>query len=249
MKSTKPFLILQLRPEDEASDSEYEAFCRFGNLDPAETVRVRMEREGVPQVHLAGFSGVIVGGGPYNLSDADEKKKPEQKVFEPVLVNLVQDIVASDTPFLGACYGIGALACAQSGVVSKERYSEEVGGVTVQVTDEGARDPLLEGLPKSFRALCGHKEACQALPKGAVLLASSSTCPVQMIRIGMNVYATQFHPELDAEGIAVRIRIYKHAGYFPPEDADALIRVTQNESVEVPMQILARFTERYRAKA
>ena len=36
------------------------------------------------------------------------------------------------------------------------------------------------------------------LPRHAVLLASSPTCPVQAFRIGSHVYATQFHPELDA---------------------------------------------------
>ena len=51
-------------------------------------------------------------------------------------------------------------------------------------------------------------------------LAASSTCPVQAFRVGRNVYATQFHPELDIEGLCLRIDVYRHSGYFAPEEAD-----------------------------
>ena len=62
------------------------------------------------------------------------------------------------------------------------------------------------------------------MPNGGTLLASSERCPIQMIRFGKNVYATQFHPELDAEGIILRIQIYKHHGYFKPEESDNMIK-------------------------
>ena len=38
------------------------------------------------------------------------------------------------------------------------------------------------------------------LPPTAVLLATSPRCPVQMFRVKQNLYATQFHPELDVRG-------------------------------------------------
>jgi glutamine amidotransferase, class-I len=76
-------------------------------------------------------------------------------------------------------------------------------------------------------------------------LARSSTC-VQMLRAGNNVYATQFHPELDADGLALRINIYKHAGYFAPEEADLLIANAQQEVITWPELVLRRFVERYR---
>lgn len=240
----KPVLILQLRPEDDASHGEYEAFLKHGGLSAEQTVRVRMERDGLGTIDLDEYAGVIVGGGPHNVSDPVGKKPPEQKEYEPALYELLQEIVERDHPYLGACYGIGALSCALGGEVSKEKYGEEVGGVTITLTEDGVQDPLLQGLPHEFRAFCGHKEACQDVPAGAVLLASSATCPVQMLRFATNVYATQFHPELDADGIAVRINIYKHAGYFPPEDAEALIADTKQENITVPMQILKRFVAR-----
>jgi GMP synthase (glutamine-hydrolysing) len=113
------------------------------------------------------------------------------------------------------------------------------------VTEAGAKDPLLEGLPSGFRALVGHKEAVETLPEGVTLLASSAPCPVQMVRTGSNVYATQFHPEANGETFATRIRIYKDYGYFDPADAEALTERVLAEEVTVPERILARFVTRY----
>ena len=41
---TKPFLLLQSRPEVEASDDEYQAFLKFGGLEANQLVRLRLER-------------------------------------------------------------------------------------------------------------------------------------------------------------------------------------------------------------
>ena len=78
-------------------------------------------------------------------------------------------------------------------------------------------------MPAEFDAFVGHKEACRVLPPSAVLLATSAACPVQMFRVKQNLYATQFHPELDLPGLLTRVRVYQHAGYFPPEELDELI--------------------------
>jgi GMP synthase (glutamine-hydrolysing) len=245
MTDIKPFLMLQLRPEDEVADSEFEAFLKFGGLDTSNVRRIRIEKERLGSIKLGDYSGVIIGGSPYSVSDHDEKKTTEQKRLEPELLSLLADIDTKDFPYLGACYGLGILTTYLQGVVSKERYGESVGAVTVKLTAAGHADPLTQGLAPHFRAFVGHKEAVQGVPPGAVLLASGITCPVQMIRYKENMYATQFHPELDTEGLTLRINIYKHAGYFPPEDAETLIATAQREHVTEPEKILKRFVARY----
>ena len=91
----------------------------------------------------------------------------------------------------------------------------------------------------------GHKEAISELPPQAVLLATSPACPVQAFRIGSHVYATQFHPELDVAGLCTRIDVYKHAGYFEPEQAGELKAQARRSQVTHPPAILRRFVERY----
>ena len=78
-----------------------------------------------------------------------------------------------------------------------------------------------------------------------VLLASSAACPVQAFRVGANVYATQFHPELDAVGLCTRIDVYKHAGYFDPSVADELKAMAWSSEVSHPPEILRAFVRRY----
>jgi GMP synthase (glutamine-hydrolysing) len=100
-------------------------------------------------------------------------------------------------------------------------------------------------LPTDFDAFLGHKEAVARLPRGAVLLARSRTCPVQAFRLGSNVYATQFHPELDVDSLVVRIETYRDFGYFHPEELEGLIALARGAVVTEPPRILSRFVELY----
>ena len=241
----KKFLILQLRPEDETSDNEYEAFLKFGGLKAEETERVRIEKSGIPELNLDEYSAIIVGGSPFDISTPADKKSVIQNKIEADFENLLSKVVDQDFPFFGACSGNGLLGKHCGAVISK-KYPEAVGGVDITLTSEGKKDQLLVGLPETFRVLVGHKEACDGVPENTTLLASSATCPVQMFRVKNNIYATQFHPEGDAEGFIVRINIYKHHGYFPPEDAERLIASVEKEDTPHAQGILRRFVEIYR---
>lgn len=242
----KPFLIIQLRPENETADSEFEAILRHGGLVGHEVVRARVERSGLPEIDLDDYTAIIVGGSPFDMSMPEDRKSDIQRTIEDGFMELLTRIVDIDFPFLGACSGSSLLGTFCGARIST-RYAEPVGGVDISLTEEGRKDPLLAGRPATFRVLLGHKEACEDIPPGSALLASSDSCPVQMFRVGRNVYATQFHPEGDLEGFTVRIHAYKHHGYFPPETADDLIAAVAAERTPHPREILARFVSRYRS--
>lgn len=240
----KRFLILQLRPETEASDDEFAAILAKGGLRNDQVHRVCLDREALPEgLQLENYAGVIVGGGPGCVSDEPSDKDPVEARIEADILSLMPEITSRDVPFMGCCYGIGILGHHLGAEVSKRRYGEPVGPVTCSVVDDA--DPLLEGLPQVFDAFVGHKEAVQELPVGCVHLLASDPCPFQMIRYGENVYATQFHPEADGDVFETRINIYKHRGYFDPDAADDLIATCQAADVTVPVEILRRFVERY----
>ncbi len=243
----KPFLILQLRPETQAADDEFAAFLAKGGLRADQVHRIRLDQADIPDdLNLDDYSGVIVGGGPGCVSDDPADKSPVEARIEAAVLGLMPEITARDFPFMGCCYGIGVLGFHLGGDVSKAMYGEEVGASTCQITPDGANDPLLAGLPPTFDAFVGHKEAMQELPKGCTHLLSSAPCPYQMVRYGQNVYATQFHPEADGAGFEVRIGIYRHRGYFPPDQADELIAMCRAADVHVPEQILKNFVTKYR---
>ncbi|NUS41490.1 MAG: glutamine amidotransferase [Terrabacter sp.] len=240
----KPFLFLGTRAEDDVAQQEYDAVLAGCGLRPDELVRVRLEAGPVGEVDLDDWSGIILGGGPYNMSDPEDVKSPAQRRVEAELRTLAAQVVEADFPFLGACYGIGVLGTLPGGVVDRT-FGEPIGALSVELTGEGRADPLFGGLPPAFTAYLGHKEAVARLPDGAVLLASTATCPVHAFRIGRNVYATQFHPELDAVAICDRIDAYSAHGYYEPHEQEHLKAAAREAMVTEPVRLLGRFVELY----
>ncbi|WP_151525797.1 glutamine amidotransferase [Serinicoccus kebangsaanensis] len=236
----RPFLLLGTRAEDDAADDEYAGFLRYSGLQAEQLHRVRVEAEPLAPVDLGAYSGIIVGGSPYNASD--ERKGAVQLRVERDLGELVSRVVEADVPFLGACYGIGLLGMVCGGTVDR-RYAEAPAAVGISLTAEGRSDPLLAGMPDPFHAIVGHKEACASLPPGAVLLASSAGCPTQMFRIGRHVYATQFHPELDAGSLEHRLHIYAGHGYCEPEEVGPIVAQARSVDLGQVRSVLRNFVE------
>ena len=241
----RPFLLLATRADDDVADEEYETVRRFSGLSEGRLHRVRLESGPMPPIDLERYSGVLVGGSPFNSSDPPELKPEVQRRAEAEMRELLDEVVARDFPFLGACYGVGTLGTHQGAVVDRSR-GEDIGITEVSLTEEGRKDPLLQGFPPAFHGFVGHKEGTRTLAPSAVLLATGTACPVQMFRVRQNLYATQFHPELDAPALVNRIEAYKDHGYFPPSDAEAVKdRVRRGPPVTEPQKLLAAFVDRY----
>lgn len=240
----KPFLLLATRAEDVPADEEYALFLRFSGLSPRDLIRVRLESAPMPRFDLEDLSGIFVGGGPFNASDPRERKSAVQLRVEAEFCVLLDEVVDRDFPFLGACYGVGTVG-AHQGATIDGTFREPISVVPIALTDAGAADPLLAGMPREFDAFVGHKEAISVLPPSAVLLASSPGCPVQMFRVGGNVYATQFHPELDLDGITTRIHAYAQHGYFAADELDSTLSAVRRAPVTHTGGILRAFVERY----
>lgn len=240
----RPFVLLATRAQDGPADEEYALFLRFTGLPPERLLRVRLERDAMPAFDLDRISGILVGGSPFNASDPSEKKSAVQRRVEAEMAALLDEVVARDLPFLGACYGVGTLGT-HLGAEIDGTYAEPISVVEVTLTPDGRVDPLAAGLPDTFAAFVGHKEAITTLPPAATLLASSPTCPVQMFRVGRHVYATQFHPELDVDGIVTRIHAYAAFGYYGDGELDLTLAAVRSAPVEAPARILRTFVERY----
>ena len=98
-------------------------------------------------------------------------------------------------------------------------------------------------VPRLRRPQGGDQPVSPTTPSS---LATSEAAPVQAFRVGKNVYATQFHPELDLDGILTRIAVYAHYGYFDPSEQEALGAAAAAVTVIHPMTILRNFAARCR---
>ena len=245
MATSKPILILQLRPEDETSASEYACFLKYGGLHAEDTCRMRIEQNGIPDdLMLDDYTAIIVGGSPFDISTPEDKKSAIQNKIEADFNQLLKQVVTRDFPFLGACSGNGLLGN-YLGTRISTRYAEPVSCASLNITEQGKHDPLLAGFPTKIDVLLGHKEAVDTTPEGATLLITGQNCPVQMFRVGDNVYATQFHPEGDPEEFSLRIDIYRNHGYFKPNEADELKRQVSQKPTPYAQEILKRFVDKY----
>jgi GMP synthase (glutamine-hydrolysing) len=240
----KPFLLLATRIDDAAADDEYASFLAAGSLASSELERIRLEAAPMPAIDLDDYSGIIIGGSPFNASDPEDGKSAAQVRAEGELGALLDDVLERDYPLFGACYGVGLITAHLGGVVDGS-WPEVAGAVPVALTPDGIADPLFGHLGERFEAFVGHKEACAVLPAGAVLLATGENCPVQAFRVGANVYATQFHPELTRSSILARLKIYNNNGYYDPESADDTFAAIERAEVTEPARLVKAFVERF----
>ncbi|MEJ3403841.1 glutamine amidotransferase [Rathayibacter sp. YIM 133350] len=235
------FLLLTIRPEDDAAAGEYASVLEASGLPASALRQHRLDSEPLGDA-LEGVEGVIVGGSPYNATD--ELKPPAQLRAEDDLARLTRLARDNDLPTMFTCYGIGVAAAALGGTV-EHGVGEPVGPANIELTPDGERDPLLVGLPSRFEAFVGHKESVTQLPADAVLLASSPHCHVEMFRVGTALYATQFHPEPTANDLIARARIYQHHGYFPVHELAVVEERIGASRVSVPRRMLRRFVEHF----
>lgn len=112
----------------------------------------------------------------------------------------IVDLLERNIPLIGICLGGQLLAEALGARVAAGMRGER-GLVRVQMTEQGASDPLFAGIPPHFTTFQWHNDSFD-LPAHASHLAFSDACPGQAFRYG-NAYGLQFHPEVD-RGIVQR---------------------------------------------
>ncbi len=147
--------------------------------------------QGDPLPDLREITAVIVLGGAMGAND--DQRHP----FLKPLKLFIRKIVEQQIPYLGICLGGQLLAAACGGRVESNRW-EELGTLTVDLTDEGRCDRLFAGIGDKFTTFQWHHDSFDT-PPDAVLLAKSPACPHQAFRIGSCAWGTQFHPEVTEE--------------------------------------------------
>lgn len=149
---------------------------------------------------LAGYAALVVLGGPQAPYPAPDGT-PGAPWF-PALEGLLRKAVRHRVPTLGICLGAQLLATAHGGEVRRGEAGPEVGPGVVGRRDAAETDPLFRYVPLIPDVLQWHADAITELPRGAVLLATSTRYPNQAFRLGDRAWGLQFHIECDADMIA-----------------------------------------------
>lgn len=140
-----------------------------------------------PPADPLGYDAVLVLGGAMNV---DEEERHGWIAEEKALL---RELLAREVPLLGLCLG-GQLVAEAAGAEPRRASPAEIGWHQVEVTSEGAEDPLLGPLAPAFEAFQWHSYEFP-LPPGAVPIAHSDVC-LQGARIGERAWVLQFHPEV-----------------------------------------------------
>ena len=243
--TTGALLYVCVRPQQGAAAAEYESFRAAMKVPEQAFARHDLVREPLPADAFDRYSGFLVGGSPFNVTDPESTKTEPQRRLEADLARIAVTAAAGEGPAaLFTCYGIGIATRALGGTVSRA-FPEDTGPVTVRLTSAAGADPLFGRLADRFTALTAHKEGTESLPPGATLLAANDACPVQAYSVGDRLYATQFHPEPTTKAFTERMAVYRDDGYFESHAFDEVAGRVLAASVTEPARLLEAFAERF----
>lgn len=205
-------LLLQVRDHQGAELHEQQCFLDRLGLARERLECVNVAVEPVPGIGAAAAADLVVLGG------AGAHSAYVDYPFTPRLEELVRELIERGRPFFGSCFGHQFMGRALGGTVVHDPANEEIGTFDLELTPEGRRDPLFDGLPASFPVHLGHHDRIDRLPEGVVTLGSTARCAHQVIRVaGKPAYGSQFHCEMTDDDMRRRVLMYA-AEYMPGDD-------------------------------
>jgi GMP synthase-like glutamine amidotransferase len=140
---------------------------------------------------------LVVLGGPMNADEEDRYP------FLAAEKRAIERAIGAGRAVFGICLGSQLVARVLGAPVGRNEH-EEIGWFPVDLTDEGARSPLLAGVPRRFETFHWHGDRFD-VPASAVLAARSEACAHQAFVYGDRVVGLQFHPEATERSIALML--------------------------------------------
>lgn len=145
---------------------------------------------GDPLPPLDSHDGLLVGGGPVSVGQADAHRFMQRQI------DYTRALVDGAGRFFGTCLGSQILAAAYgSPSGARDDNYTEFGFYPIEATAAGRE--LFQDLDHVYQV---HYESTLALPTRAELLATNRAFEVQAFRLGSGI-GVQFHPDARADMI------------------------------------------------
>ena len=210
---------------------QHVAYEILGTLDPllrksgCRIKYVNFGRNPDTKPKVENYDGLIILGGPMNVDEVDR--------YPNMLTEMdcINTAIENDIPVLGICLGAQLIAKALGAEVYRNPKIE-IGWYDVTPTRAGKRDNLLSNFGGTQKIFQWHGDTFD-LPEGAVHLASSRYCKNQAFRYRDNVYAFQFHLEVEKKLIERWLRV--------PENK----KLIQNSKGEIDPNVIIEETPKY----
>jgi GMP synthase-like glutamine amidotransferase len=169
-------------------------------------ITLNVFRADLGQLPPVSAAPVILLGGPYESNAGPTWLETERRWLAGSL--------DQGAAVFAICLGAQLLALGLGGDVRRMAHSET--GWTAVTFADGQMLKVLEW----------HEDAIN-LPPGAQLLASSEVCEQQMYRVGPTRVGLQFHPEWNAESVAILNEYFAEESPLPrgPQDSAAYAAV------------------------
>ncbi len=182
------------------------------------------------------------GSGAYSVLDTHD--------WVRAMLDFLVRVVDAEVPAWASCFGFQGLALALGGEVNRDDARQELGAFPIDLTPEGAADPLFRHLPPTFDAQLGHHDHVDRLPSGVTLLATGRAIRNQAFKVdGAPFWATQFHPELNKRTTTERWNYYRSHYADSPDAAAAIDRVMAESPDTLEVQaVMRRFADYARGR-
>lgn len=233
-----PVLILRTGDPDDVLKSQFggyaEQLTQAAGLAPGDFELVRVNDGQRPKAP-SHYRAALITGSPAMVTDLEP--------WSEETAAWLREAAALELPMFGVCYGHQLLAHALGGKVGYNPAGREVGTQTVELLPPAAGDKLMAGLPSTFPAQMLHAQTVLQPPSGAAILARSDLDQHQMIRIGRNIFSTQFHPEFGPE--FVRAHLERFGRRYAAENLDVPGLTANVRATPVAGGLIRRFLDAY----
>ncbi len=121
-------------------------------------------------------------------------RKENNRIMNKINSEIIKYAISEQRPLLGICYGAEILNQTQNGTIKK--YNKRVYGEETVIVEK--KNEICQNKINVFES---HRWEISQLGKELHCLASSNSCKYEIIKHNsLNIFGTQFHPEMSIDG-------------------------------------------------